>query len=382
MDIVNPEMLELMSISLCVPYLSFLNVDYTRDKFGVDLSNIFNVSEHNGYEEKREIIEDKITIREIFEQTYSVSDIITDCKLRFESTRYFTRINDTKVCNKLFSIKKYFAQDSICYFITPKQINAPSANYFTATMFPGVMYAIGLNRSFAQHMRYYKFVVHSRTWLPYTGKKYSEVRRTNHPLNERYNIKYRRHYMEYLGYPYTDIICTNDKYADANCWEGCIMNRTISEFKRVAYDIEIETPYGYPPITKKQTRNQELSRKLDGIVSNCMKRCRERYCLFDYAYTSYDSDIHTDVAVYVKTPRAPDTLMSYLPTVRFLDLFVYIMGALGTWFGFAFIHVDRVIIPTDVGAKINEIKKNNFSPEIRAKNPELLFYHRHRTNRR
>ena len=342
MELVQSDTLELMSVSLCVPYLSFLNTYFVKKKFNLDLTNLLNASEFSDYEMYRETVEEKITVREIIENTFNSNQIVISCSLRYKSSRYFHFWNDSKLCNELFTIKKYFTQDSICYLFEPKQIKVPALNYFTANMFPGVKYSLGLNDSFAQHMRYYKYVVHSNIWLPFTSKKYAEVRRTDSPTKERYNIKFARFWIKYLGHPYDEFTCTSEIHAQGQCREYCIMNQTIAKYGRVAYDLDTNIPYDYPAITKKQTENAEFSSTIDNIVSKCMKSCKVRYCLFDYTTTKFDCDDYSHATIYVKTPSAPDTLSISVPAINLLDLFVYIMGALGSWFGFAFIHSTKV----------------------------------------
>lgn len=377
MELIGTHILELLSVSLCVPYLSFLNIDFVKKKFDVDLSTILNTSENIDYEQYRDIVEDKITIREILDQTYGTDKIITTCSMRFISSRYYNRTNDTKFCNELFKVRKYFTQDSICYLFEPKQIDVPTSNYFTATMFPGVKYSIGLNDSFSQHMRYYKFIVHSKTWLPFTSKNYAEVRRTNNPTKERYNIKFRRYWMKYLGYPYSEFTCTNDKYALSECREQCIMNHTIKKYGRIVYDLDTSIPYNYPAITKKQTESSKISSEIDDIILKCINSCKTKYCLFDYTTTTFDHDKYSYTAMYVKTPRSPDTISITLPFLQFLDLFVYTMGALGSWFGFAFIHSFKIFESNQKqnGNGTNSTQNMKYHNVIRrrdiVRNPEL-----------
>lgn len=346
MELITPEMLELMSVSMCVPYLSFLNTEFVKKKFNVDLTNLFKVSEDvEDVEIYRDIIEDKITIREILDQTYPVDKIITTCSMRYLTTRYYTQSNDSKLCYEFIKVKKYFTQDSICYIFDPQQIDVPASNYFAASMFPGVKYSVGFNNSFSEHMRYYKFVVHADAWLPSTSKNYAEVRRTNNPTKERYNIKFKRYWIKYLGYPYSNFTCSNHENALYECREYCIMNQTIKIYRRIAYDIDTFIPYDYPAITRKQTASKKLSSEIDTIIHNCIKSCNTQYCLIDYTTTTFDHDNYSHAAIYIKTPLAPDTISITLPVHQILDLFVYVMGALGSWFGFSFIHLDSYRVP-------------------------------------
>ena len=359
MELVGTEVLELMSLSLCVPYLSFLDIKFGKQKFKVDLKHVLK-SESDDYENKREVIEDKITVREILNQTFRSEEIITGCSMRFKSSRYFTVIKNSKPCYELFKARKYVTQDSICYLFEPKQINIPTSNYFTATMFPGVIYSLVLNSSFASRMRYYKFIVHSNVQLPHKSKYFAQVRRTSSPTNVRYNIQFSRHFLSLLSYPYTSYVCSRNKHANSECIEHCVMNETIRRYTRVAYDLDTETPYDFAAITKKQTLDSRFSSEVDALISNCSKRCRTRYCYFDYTSTWYDNDDFTSVAILVKTPNAPDTLITHMPRIYFLDLFVYCMGAIGSWFGFAFINIDPMVLVSFVKRRF----QNTEQPQV------------------
>ena len=96
LELLTPEMLVLMSVSLCMPFLSFLNRDFVRKRFNVDLDSVFNVSHDVDHDDHREIIENKITIREIFKETYPVDKIITSCSIRYLTSRFYSDSNDSK----------------------------------------------------------------------------------------------------------------------------------------------------------------------------------------------------------------------------------------------------------------------------------------------
>ena len=44
--------------------------------------------------------------------------------------------------------------------------------------------------------------------------------------------------------------------------------------------------------------------------------------------------------ISIETPQADDMIISFTPSVAMLDFVVYVIGATGAWFGFAFIHID------------------------------------------
>ena len=75
----------------------------------------------------------------------------------------------------------------------------------------------------------------------------------------------------------------------------------------------------------------------------CKSMCNVRVCYSDYTTTFYDSDEkrnESKMSIFVLTPFSEDTLISYHPSVNILDLVVYVMSAIGAWFGFAFININ------------------------------------------
>lgn len=59
--------------------------------------------------------------------------------------------------------------------------------------------------------------------------------------------------------------------------------------------------------------------------------------------TESDKDEYTSLTFALHTPIAPDISITFYPNIKFLDLFVYSMGAIGIWFGFAFINWDPIV---------------------------------------
>lgn len=343
-EFVGTDILELMSLSLCVPYFPILNFKYIKRIFGINLKDA-SCSSCNEYNRKRDIVEEKITIRGIFDATPNSESLITYCSMMSESSRYFSRSTDSVRCNELFRIKKYYTQEFVCYAFHPQQFQVPTLNYFTATDSPGIIYTIGINNSFASRMKYYKFIVHSRKSLPRRSKQFSELRRTVDPTRKWYNIRFSRYFIHSLGYPYNGFICSDDPLSYEECIENCVLNQTIHHYHRVAYDLDLEHPYDYSPITRSQIMNASLSDHLDRIVSTCFNNhCKLRPCHIDYTSTFTGNDEDSDVLILLKTPSASDISTTYLPSIHFLDFFVYVMGAIGTWFGFAFIQLDPIAI--------------------------------------
>ena len=66
-----------------------------------------------------------------------------------------------------------------------------------------------------------------------------------------------------------------------------------------------------------------------------------------------------ELAMIVNAPDAPDISITFHPSIKFLDLFVYVMGAVGTWFGVAFINIKPISVYRWFKSKINRGNESN-----------------------
>lgn len=73
--------------------------------------------------------------------------------------------------------------------------------------------------------------------------------------------------------------------------------------------------------------------------------------------TESSKDNYSLLTFALHTPIAPDISIKFYPNIKFLDLFVYSMGAIGIWFGFAFINWDPILTFQLLNGMVNRVRE-------------------------
>lgn len=337
-EYVTPYIMEMLSLSICTPYSDI--VDYNRlwkvKKIGV--KNLIR-------DEINFMLQDSLSIREIFNLTPSSQSIVKFCSTRYKSTRILSGTYNHTKCNELFSVGKYFTQEFICYLIEPKVgLKVPFYSYMQSVDSPGEMYHIGIDSSIASRIKYLKLVVHSNESLPGVSKRFAFFSHVYRPTKTLYRVRFIRHYVRHLGYPYDPFLCIPAAANRVNCLEYCVNNKSIKAYGRIFPDLNTRNHYDYKHVSKRQAMDPEVSEYLDEIYSTCVTSCSNMDCNRDYTMTDYRAIEYDLMLKFVlETPVSPDILITFLPKINSMDLFVYVMSALGSWFGFAIIQLNPTI---------------------------------------
>ena len=73
--------------------------------------------------------------------------------------------------------------------------------------------------------------------------------------------------------------------------------------------------------------------------------------------TESNKDNYPLLTFALHTPIAPDISITFYPSIKFLDLFVYSMGAIGIWFGFSFINWDPIVTLQLLNGMVYRVKE-------------------------
>lgn len=88
--------------------------------------------------------------------------------------------------------------------------------------------------------------------------------------------------------------------------------------------------------------------KVENIHQTCRGRCNMMDCDGNFTLSRVSVALRENFAIRVFSPECPDTLAIAVPKVSLLDLVVYVMSALGTWFGFVVVDMNLVKYSTKV----------------------------------
>ena len=160
-----------------------------------------------------------------------------------------------------------------------------------------------------------------------------------------FKVKYFNHFKHNLGYPYDTFTCSENRGTFDTCFERCCNRKSIKKFDKILHDLDIFKPYDRRHVSYADVLNLDVSRSVDNILSDCVSICSERDCDIEYTMTDYADDVDLakrEIIFQVTTPSTPDISIEFSSKVSFLDLFVYVMGAISAWFGLAVINFDPI----------------------------------------
>ena len=327
--------MDLMSISICIPYVDI--IDYQKLK-NVKKVNLIPLTRNDRAEKLQELL----SIRNIFDLTLSNDTLLSSCALRSKTPRVMTKYDSNNECNQFFGVKKYFSQEFMCYFISPNQYQIPYYSTYSSIDSSNVVYKIGVTDPFSSKVKYIRFIVHSNSSLPGISKRFSPVIKPSSMKS--FKLTYVKIFMERLGYPYGGFICADKSHIYYDCVESCAMNKSIESFGKILYDTDTYHKYDQKHVSKRDAVDPIISNKIYDIYSFCWKKCSTYKCKVDYAITSQTSDVSDHMEVALDCPSFPYLWVVYYPRIELLDVTVYIMGAIGAWFGISFIHLNPLAI--------------------------------------
>lgn len=224
------DMMDLMSISICVPYVDI--IDYQKLK-GIKKVNLIQLSRNDRTEKLQELL----TVRNIFDLTPPNDTLLSSCALRSKTPRVMIKYDSNNECNQFFGVKKYFSQEFMCYFISPNQYAIPYYSTYSSIDNPNVVYKIGVTDSFSSKVKYIRFIVHSNSSLPGISKRFSPIIKSS-STKSHFKLTYVKIFMERLGYPYGDFICVDNADIHFDCVESCAVNKSIESFGKTLYDTD------------------------------------------------------------------------------------------------------------------------------------------------
>ena len=252
---VSEKILEIMSMSICTSYSDIIDYDGIQNLTDINMKLIPRNF-------RQQVIQDVVTVRNIFDFTPANDTIIHVCDLRSISSRVRTQ-NEYKTCYNFIQIRKYYTQEYMCYVIEPDQYDIPYLTYVTSIDSPGEIYSVGINRSLAIKMKFVRIIVHSKKSLPIISKRFSIYTHVPQMDGILFKVRFSRHYVHYLGYPYDKFTCAPVQGVFEQCMESCAMNKSIEKFNRIVHDLDIVKKYDFKHISKSQV---SMVGKIPGII--------------------------------------------------------------------------------------------------------------------
>lgn len=127
---------------------------------------------------------------------------------------------------------------------------------------------------------------------------------------------------------------------------NCTMKETVPKYNKIIPNLIIPIDTNFRHFSGEDyEKDAELDRKLSSILHHCKETAR-RLCYEDYSLTivSINRMSSSNLTLNVLSPSSPYLTVEFSPKMVLLDMIVYAMSALGTWFGFVIVNVNPILI--------------------------------------
>lgn len=286
--------------------------------------------------------ESKLTLKQIFDYTPKAEDIIDSCMFRPDD--FDIEIHEKDYCTQKFRVNRYFTQEMICYNIS--EINDKPIRRRAATLssfYSHRIYEIIFGKMFETAN-----VVHVISYLegdPIISREFAAinldlffqgVKRTNFLLYASSD-----YYVRSLEPPY-ETKCQHREWMERfDCYHECIMKKLSGKYSRApTWEIFREHPryYDLKPLSVLELRNKSLRAEVIQVNDWCYNRCLFTPCFYVFTKTATKVGRRSNAVLGIAyvTPNDPDTEITVVPVMVFIDFFTYICSCFGTWFGLSF----------------------------------------------
>lgn len=332
----TPQVLDFHVLHFCFVYLTDA-IDWTAIEKKYGSKYPFKTFEH-----KLKWM-DVLTVADVLNFTPDLD--IKGCSYR---TKIGNSINHRHDCN-MFDIEKYISQQYICFRMSPK-VEAAAEFYFvhTSLLYDRLMYEVRFNGKLSKSNKIRPILTDDE--FPYISRGYAPGFYKRRDDDISMMISCQNYSVFLLGYPYDFFKC-GEGYSDFPCMDQCIENKTLTGLGRLPYAWYYDEPNNHKIVSQSMIQNETIWELINKWSNECGEICTTYPCVYSYCITVGHVDPNIDVdgdtqgiTIRVESPSNPDTRTKYVPMVTFLDLIIYVMSTLGTWFGLVVISCNPIVI--------------------------------------
>lgn len=350
-----PILIRFPALSTCFKYAQILDYDRHIKLDGIDLKR------ENISETQSEILEQEITIKEIFALTPNISEASQSCRVKLPQ-RYEVRqgVNSSE-CSDLFDIKKFFFVEYICYRY--QYIKMPNTFHFDELAYTpkltGMIFEVTPGEKFKDY-RSGKFVIHTENSFPVNaiGTAHSlnrPDRLTNETLSDlTYFLSYFKLEKTRLPPPMsTDCLDYERVFgvqSRGSCRQSCIHNKSVEILDRIPFTSIELTPTDMRSVSYRDIADEHIRFSLFKFYNECSELCHRKDCNERSTFNTINYVRSSNLRIRVMIPREPWFHITYKTIIAKTEYIIYMLSSVGTWFGLSAINLN----PISILAKISE----------------------------
>lgn len=330
--------------------------------------------------------QDELSVREIFQYTPDVMDVID--RVIFRKNDSYERLQyNRSTAYDYVDVMKYVYLEHVCYRFGIKNSITRTYSYYAVTpAAPGIIYEIILSDKLSRS-DLIKISLHNQDTLPYRSLKIQPViwRQYDHMIRKKakyntFNSFEVRLMAVLLPAPFiTNCFDYKPKFrSDEHCTQHCVATRSIKELGLVPFSILItNSAINLSMISVVDIQNPILVKVLLNIERTCsLKECYKKQCDMATTMTTSSTIDADDFALIATVPPQSWITVQASPYLNLVEFITYVMSTLSTWTGvsmmsflpsrlkrlqrlhFFKVHCQRHPIPTRVAIKRKRSRQN------------------------
>ncbi|KAI1279536.1 hypothetical protein HDE_14067 [Halotydeus destructor] len=283
----------------------------------------------------------QFTVRDIFNYTPKVDDMLKGCALRYPGHLDLVFFNASE-CNRRLQIRKYTMQDYMCYDYSLLLNKTSSKSYEYSDVARSLSY-MGTLAIFEVNVtsRRMKIMGHTYGSLPLMTWMFSPLVRydiDDKKRNLQFNVESANIHIHRKPAPY-DTNCLDyvpqERGQLTNQFE-CVKNKTLSYLDKMPIGtIIMDSSITRRVTSRKDLRNITVAAMLSNIKENCDAKYPQPNCdsLFTMNQVDRSSSIRDGIVVYLNIPRTLFIALFSHEVMTYLDFAIYTLSAAGSWLG-------------------------------------------------
>ncbi|KAI1279533.1 hypothetical protein HDE_14071 [Halotydeus destructor] len=291
---------------------------------------------------------DYFTVQEIFNYTPPVSQLFSECWIRFPGDHELVLLSATQ-CPRKLSIVRFLTQGFMCYKVTiiydwnsNKTYSYPEVA--RSLNFMGTLFKFELN-VVSQVMK-----LTSNTWntYPRTSLMFSPLvifDKNAEQSGKQFEMTYTVQETHLLPPPYkTHCRTYRPEFIDqTSCRFECLRILTLKYFDKIPYEyLERNSSLTKKHISTGDIANATRAAMLARFRADCARRCPDPDCSDTNTVTrvTKTTSLLSKCGLYVTIPREPFLTIRFQEEMKLLDFAIYILSSAGIWLGISVTSLD------------------------------------------
>ena len=289
-----------------------------------------------------------MTVKEIFELTPGIRDIMRGCSFR-DDFNFGLTSHDLKDCREKLDVVKFLRGTFVCYAFVPR--NTPSFSWTkvgTSFVNQGQVYDVTLPVKLQSYIivMLLGYAASSISPFPRLSRNFAQKLTPDSKINTITVASYRNSFLS-LPPPY-DTKCVHD-YNQDECNVHCLA-QSLSKIHRLSYSNTVKnSSLDIKILSVRDVQKDTLSHAAWLAIETCNKKCSLTPCFADVSFTDISGYHDPENEGYLKlismVPTKPALMIYSIASTNPTDFFLYICNCFGIWFGLSFLTLKSLSLP-------------------------------------